>query len=800
MTTQHTCLTTVSLFLFDEKSSLYEEYGQVGCTIVGTLSDPPIYKMGCYNEKNEYLCTAAITSNNETGACIALQEGGYVSFKDEQGRSWSMQFETEDDAIKFCAHVAVAMYGVSGSPEKSILACDVAVGSRDRIVLANDQVKVRYQSWVIQAEHPRAELPTLGSKLDGNLQDEKPLTVCVPTNHLSVAADMKGFEGMLIGMTEKGHRFVIIPSKVKRGAGTQVHTCFYMHVLKKKDVSSDGGSSVALAVASPVPSSSVQGTVEIIQPRQEQVPLPGFSREQLSAVAGLRDCVEVLTQQLQNARRQLDIFMNDVKIFERDTKPHSLASAQVEYSVQKLMTDAEENKELLSQKEITLKQMEEKNRDLQKKVDKFTAAANLLAEEKKSTINVLNENKLDLDRRIAEAQSQLTRIHSEREDVSRHLSSMKQLLQATDQNIKTEKHNLQTASVVLQMNETKLAAAEAAHIEESSRRKILESKVATLTGQLHSVMDDIRLKEGQIDEQRQKMEGDKLHYMQLIEDERGKGSEDIRELRQELLDELAAREKRYQEERQRVAHDSFERGRLQGAEDAENEALMEAEAATQELSITIQRRKAELNAMYVRLKVAKEQNEADECRISSQIVALEKAISTVTAQNTQIEVELNSLKASAEKLEGDVFLVINNALEKLSSPIGRDDLLALIHSLRMNESVNYDFEARREEERQAAVEREHKEVVEWISGTLNGRLVRFPPMSVPYVVDSTESGTANAVSGAEGDKSTYALELNLDDFDNQREAEQCSLDDVDMRYRSLLHDLTGHKLPIAAAI
>ncbi|RHW72122.1 hypothetical protein DPX39_060049500 [Trypanosoma brucei equiperdum] len=792
MAAQHTCLVRVNLYLFDEKSGQYEDYGPVGCTIIGTLSDPPIYKMGCYDERSEYLCTAVITSNNETGACIALQEGGYVSFKDEQGRCWSMLFEEEDEAIKFCAHVTVAMYGVSGSPEQSIIACDVTMGNRDRIILANDQVKVRYICWVIQAENPRKELPTLGSKLDGNLHDDKPVALCVPTNHLSVTPDMKGFEGMLIGMTEKGSRFVVVPSKVRRGAGAQVHTCFFMHVVKKKDTLTGEGNNSGVVPFLTSPSNmsgqKADGVSNLSPDAAYAVPPPpaGFNREQLSAVDRLRDCAELLTRQLQSIRQQLDVFMNDVKLFERDTKPHSLSSAQVEYSVQKLMSDTEQNKELLSQKEITLKQMEEKNRDLQKKVEKFSATTNMLAEEKKSTINLLNENKLDLDRRLADAQAQLTRIHSEREDVSRHLSSVKQLLHVTDQDIKTEKRSLQVASVVLQTNKAKLAAAEAAHTEESSRRKIMESNATTLNDQLRSITDDIRLKEGQIEEQRQKIESDKLHYVQLIEDERGKGAEDVRELRQELLEELSVRERRYQEERQRVAQDSFERGRFQGIEDAQNEALVEADAATQELSITIQRRKAELNAMCVRLRVAKEQNEADECRVGAQVVVLEKTISTVTAQNTQMEVELNSLKTAADRVESDVFASMRSTVEKLSHPIGRDDLLALIHSLRMNENVSYDFETKREEERQAAIDRERREVMEWVSGTIKGDIVRFPPTHVPYFADGVELNSGGTGPLEEGGQLSHIVELRFDDINNAKESEKCCLDDVNALYRSLL--------------
>ncbi|RNC40280.1 hypothetical protein TcCL_NonESM10254 [Trypanosoma cruzi] len=340
-------------------------------------------------------------------------------------------------------------------------------------------------------------------------------------------------------------------------------------------------------------------------PRPKSPP-PGFNREQLLIVDRMRDQVQVLFQQLQEARRQLDVLLNEVRTFERSAKPQSLASAQLEHSIQKLLADTEEGKELLSQKDLTLRQMEEKNKELQNKIDKFSKTANLLAEEKKSTINSSNEEKLDMDRRIAQNQERLTRLQSEREDVARHLSTVKRLLQVADQDIKTEKQNLQLALVEFQTNESKLSAVEETYTGEQARRKLLESKVIVLGDQLRSLLEEVRVKEGQMEERRKKIETDKLHYMQLIEDERSKAAEEMRELRQEFIDELSTRDRRYQEERQRVAHNAFERGHFQGIEEGQNEALFEADAATQHLALTVQRHEAEVNGIRIRLRSAKE--------------------------------------------------------------------------------------------------------------------------------------------------------------------------------------------------
>ncbi|RNF11334.1 hypothetical protein TraAM80_00970 [Trypanosoma rangeli] len=797
--TQHTCVTRVHLFLFLSDTSQYQECGPVGCAIVGTLDNPPLYKLGCYNERNEYVCTANITTNNETGACIALQPGGYVSFRDEQGKSWSMQFESPNHAIEFCSHVVVAMYGASGHADRSILACDVAIGKCDRNVFANDVVKVRYQSWVVQCETEGKGLPILGSKLDGNLEDDKPCTLTIPANHMSVTPEMKGFEGMVIGMGEEGSRVIIIPARAKRGSGPSVHMCFYTHLIKKKNIPCVAQSCSSLAIPLEKHSShQLKGESKLLLSNTQDyaigrpnTPPPGFNMEQLMIIDRMRDQVQVLFQQLQEARRQLDVLSNDVRAFNRKSEPQSLASAQLEYSIQKLLADTEEGKELLSQKDLTLKQMEEKNKELRNKLDKFSKTANLLAEEKKSTITSFNEEKLDMDRRIAQRQAQLTRLQSEREDVARHLSTVKRLLQVADQDIKTEKQNLQMAMVAFQTNESKLLAVEETYAEEQARRKLLETKAIALGDQLRFLLEECRAKEGQMEEQRKKIESEKIRYMQLIEDERSKAAEDMRELRQEFIDELAARDRRYQEERQIVAHESFDRGRFQGIEDGQTETLLEADAATQHCALAAQRHKAEVKAIRIRLRSTKEENEADICRLTSQASTLCAALANLVGETSQMEAELDSLKSAKVSVEDDTFQELKDAIGQLSLPVGRQDLLAVLHSLRVKKDVSYAFEVQREEERQILLKEEEKEVNEWVSGVVDGIFVPFPRMRAPYATEPPVPYVPDVPFLEETEPSEEIVDSQLQDELYQREAVlQFNPDEMNRRYQELLSELT----------
>lgn len=825
------------LYLFVEETHQYTEYGSVGTCIVGS-PQTLLYKLGCYSDSGEYHCTATIHANNEVGARVALQGGGYVSFKDENGKAWSMLFASEDDAIEFLANVTVAMYSASGNPDGSIIVCDAAVGKKDRAIFANDKIKVRFRSWVVQRGTPGTTASKLGSALESNESDEKPHMLTVPVNHVSVTPDMKGFEGMLVGAFEEGQRFMVIPQNAKRGGGPSTHMCFFVKILKKKDEPRGGQQSATsfqqqqqpgvypntglyggqqqglgwqqqqfapgpyLQLAAGPQSTALQA-YEAPAPAPPVVvqgpppPPPGFNGDQLMIVDRMRDQIQALTAQLKDATQKFDLLWHDFKVHQNKTKPTSLASAQIEYTVQKLIQDTDDLKEELSQRDITLKQVEDKNRELQRKVDRFTATANQLAEEKKSAITMGSEEKLDLDRRIAQLQGQLTRIQGEREDVARHLSTTKRLLEISDQDLKGEKGKFQVALVTFQTNESKMAACEESLIEERSRRKLLESKCAVLGDELRSVTESLRVKDGQMDERRRKMEADKLHYSQILEDERAQAAVELRDLRQELIDELAIRDRRYQEERQRVAHESFERGRAQGVDDGHSEALLEADQRIQELVLSVQRSKSEVETMKIRLRQSREQSDSDQRRLNAQISALQRTVDDLDAQNSASAIEMDSLRNAKTTVESDAFDNIAASLRGLSRPIGKRDLLTVLHSLRVNKTVDYSFEVSRDEEEAERMADDRRRVTQWVAAVIDvNPSATFPSMILKAAEEkmlpfSGEALPSSSPSGPVTELSAEVVDMIAQSESIKREAVQFDPEAMQKRYRELLAEIDG---------
>ena len=796
------------LYLYDTGTGQYTEYGSHGIAIMGTADG--VFKLGCYNDKSEYVCTAPITANNEASAKVALQGSGYVSFRDDQGRNWSLMFPSEDDAIEFGAHVAVAMYGAAYQPEAHIIACDVAQGKKERILFTNDKVKVRYTSWVVQRGTAGKDICKLGSKLESNENEEKPYAFTVPANHLSVQPDMKGFEGMVIGVGEEGKRFIVIPQAARKGSGPNTHMCFYVSVLRKKDndgTGSQGGNPnmggynnnnggnnmnnmggynnnfggnnmnngamqigyhggydggyqqqgrgpmpVALVEPEPVPVAAVAPTPVAAPPVVMEAPPPpppGFSAEQLQIVDRMRDQIQALTIQLKEATGKLDMFRHDYNQHQAKVKPQSLGSAQLEHSLQRMIQETDDMKEELSERDTMLRRVEEKNKELQKKVDRFTSTANQLADEKKAALNQGSEEKVDLDRRIAQLQGQVTRIQGEREDVARHMSTVKRLLEVSDQDMKTEKNKLQIAIVQFQTNESKLVTLEEALSEERARKKVLESKVITLGEELRSVTEELRIKEGQIEERKRKIEADKLHYTQVMEEERSSAAAELRELRQELIDEIAIRDRRYHEEKQRVAQESVERGRTQGVEDGHNEALLEADAKIQEYVLSVQRCRSEVESMKIRLRQVKEQADTDQRRIQAQAETLTRVIDDLDQQNSTADLEIDALNTKKITVEESTFDRLCHALRGLSRPINKKDLLTLIHNLRVEKPIDYSFETDREEEEVRRLVEERREVEHWAEMSLSPESAKFGLKMPPFRTKHAEEKPIPSTFAAE---------------------------------------------------
>lgn len=683
--TECICVVKGVLFSFSETAKTYDEFGSVSCAILGSREgDESFLKLGCYHD-NKYICTANITSNNDVGAQIS-RSGCYTTFRDESSHVWSIKLESEDAAIEFCGSVAVAMYSAAGEPKDSMLAYDVSAGKHSKQVFANDVVKVAYRAWVVQRNAREGNFLRLGSLLEGT--QDSAIKLMVPLNHQSVTSTMKGFEGMIIGMCEGGQRIVIIPVGVKRGGGPTVSMCFYIEVKKRKErVAVDR---VPLQIEPPQASmpmrngdsvTPVVGSAAFQLTPSSLAPLPvvssQLSQEQFQLVDRLRDQVFTLSEQLRDTRRQLDTMSADFKNYERQSRPLELTSTQIKYSVDKLLTQSGEKKAQVLDKKAVIGELEARNGELEKRLEKFRQTAKILLDEKKTTADVAVEEKIDLDRQLADTNAKVQRLTSEVEDGNRHLLALKNILHAKDVELRTEKINLTGALSEFQVDEEKLQTLLENYAEESAKRKILESKLLSLSDEVRCIQNDVQIKENLTQQCEQKMESNALHYSQLLDQEREQAKIELRQLRQDLIEELATREREYNEEKERVGVEAYTSGRRQGVEDGMAEATHEGDMAVRDMAVGVQRAKAEVAALRTRLQASDNANAADQRYQDTQVGALQGLLAEILQENNKMSAELQTLRAEYARKAQEIYTAVKknislipttSALSTISQP------------------------------------------------------------------------------------------------------------------------------------
>lgn len=720
MSFEHVCLFRVSLFLFNSSSTKYEEYGSVGCTVVGHSQDSR-YKIGCYNEKSEYICTANITPNNESGTLLSV-EGPYVSFKDDTGKIWSLQFESTETAVEFCSNVAIAMYRTAGAPKDSLLVCDVAKGTPQKTVFFGHRVKVLFQCWVVN--NPKgSSLISLGSALYD--ADATSVVVTVPPNHLGVTERMFGFEGMLIGMNEGGRRLVVIPQSMKRGHGPSVDVCFYVQVVKLlAENSCDEGDCKNEDDRRLGQQCRIEGS-----PRTS---VEGFSRDQFLLVDRLRDQVFSLTEQLRNARDQINCLSRNVRSHEHQRSAVGLANAQIEYTIRKMIDDSEKQRGLLVEKKKKIEALKDTNNVLAERLEKLLNTTRLLSDEKANSISNKSEEKLELDRQVLQVQSHLNMLQTEQEDILRHIASVKKLINTNSRDIKIEQNQLQVSLVSFRTNESKLSALQKSHQEELERCKILDGMTNTQRCEVQRLQSDMHSAEEQLASCCRKMESDSLYFSRILDEDRDKAASELREIQDELVADLAALKGRYQEERHRAVEAAFERGRRQGMMQGRSDTFTEGDLRAQELFLTTQRCRAETEVIEVRLRAAKEERDIDTRSMETEISLMAEKAAALNE-----EVGLTEAKVHASEVKCDSLIrKMNSRLEMLLSAVPGEvtqrTLLDVIDAVEFGRDVDCSSAQREAQLEKQRIAAELGSVVAWVRATLYNQSGICPPLRLPY--------------------------------------------------------------------
>ena len=148
-----------------------------------------------YRGQQDYLCLVDITPS----FAYTVQENNYATFYGKDGKAWSLQFSSAEDARKFAIHVALAKFFVSG--QKNIVVLEEPMQMSGTHVLGSgDSAGIKYTTWLT-----KADTGALSTQIDSNAAKDgvSRITIgdhstSVPAWHAALNGRKKGFKGIVV--------------------------------------------------------------------------------------------------------------------------------------------------------------------------------------------------------------------------------------------------------------------------------------------------------------------------------------------------------------------------------------------------------------------------------------------------------------------------------------------------------------------------------------------------------------------------------------------------------------------------
>ncbi|XP_014672144.1 PREDICTED: FK506-binding protein 15-like [Priapulus caudatus] len=197
-------LYAVATNVFKYIDGQFAKQGRLGAAILGATGE--FHKLLLYMGKQQTVTQAVI---GRTFA-FTVQANNYANFYDDQRQSWSLMFDSTQNAIAFAKQVAFAK--ANSGKEQGLVMQDLIPGEGGGLEV-DDSAEVRYTGWLM-VNHVQ------GPQFDSNVSADKNFRLKMGRGKV-----IKGWEEGMIGMKKGGRRLLIIPPSLgygTHGMGTRV--------------------------------------------------------------------------------------------------------------------------------------------------------------------------------------------------------------------------------------------------------------------------------------------------------------------------------------------------------------------------------------------------------------------------------------------------------------------------------------------------------------------------------------------------------------------------------------------------
>ena len=735
---QNLIVTPVSLY--DVTGGKTEEKGSCACAIVGTAVPQLRYTLLCYNERREVLCRATITSSNEHSLQMAFLTEECATFHDDIGKEWQVMFLRQTDVEMFCAQLAIAIYGASGQPTHTPVIADLASPARRTSAIALGQRgKARYTAFGAQ-QGAAGQLPVVTGSLETN--GDMLYTFEVVQSAFAMSLEGKGFESSVVGMAPDSRRLVVVPSAMPRNGATPlakkapiiVYVVTLVRIATNDLPNAVVQPNAPLIIPGATPAAQQAGMeLALVAAPKDSAAVPaderpagmkegsGVPSEHMLLVQKLAAQLNTATTTLRDLQDRIQLFNDDWKQHQNRPKPSVLSNQALEQNVKQLVLEADRVKDELSRRDELIRTLDERNRELQKRVDRAAVMAHELMDGKKDVVSKTSDMRLELDRQVMKLQEQISRSRAERDDVARHLQTVKKLLEMSDAELRNVKGKAEVFKVQTSNLAQKLEAAEDQMGEERSRRKGLESKCVALAEEIRNAETEVHLKTAELDDVRRKADSERMHYSQIMDDERTRRALETQQLRSEIVDELQQKETKFQADRARVAEDNYMRGKEEGKELGRRNGRIEAETKLQELTLEAQRAKTELDAYKSQVKELQEEGMKENRRLEAMVSTLKRNTDEATKTKAQLEYRRHTMEMRLKNASDTLLLQLTNSAHRLTRPAHPSDLMEILTSMKECKPIDFSFQA---EKHQAEADEAFSRRYQWMSEELESAYLR----------------------------------------------------------------------------
>ncbi|RNF06731.1 hypothetical protein TraAM80_03754 [Trypanosoma rangeli] len=740
---QQKVLIVTPVALFEVVDGKTVERGNCACAVVGLPADRPRYSLVCYNDRRETLCVGSISSTNEHGLQFELQASLYASFRDTAGKRWSCMFLKESQMESFLAVLGIALYALAGQPAHATVIGDFAPPAGEIRLGLQHRVKVRYSAFAIR----KGDVMKLGELLETN--GDRPYNFQPVQSTMALHPEAKGFESSVLGMMEDTWRTVVVPATLPRSGGRQLYggdsVIFVLQVVRilhddspmtaeakvpavfaaTTDNASalvpfsaqtrDANGTKLVVLHSERREGNTGGDVSLLHTSACGLEGGGVPTEHIAMIQKLGAQIGRAITDARDVRDVAVCVTGEWKQAVNRPTPSALTNAALEQSVKQLIMENERVMDDITRRDELLQALDQRNRELQKRVDVAAMVSQQLLDENNDSVRTASDMKLEKERLVMKLQEQINQVAHERDDTQRHLETVKKLLGVSDEELsqlrgKSDVHAIQSESMMTKLNTTQDALA-----EERARRKGLEAKVMTLQEEIRNAESELHLKTAQLEELRRMADMERAHYAQIMEDERQRRGFEAHQLRSEIVSDLQLRDAKYQADRARVAEDNFGRGQAEGKEIGRREARIYVDTQLEELQLDAQRALTELDTSKTDLRRAIEEGMAQNRTLGAKVAKLKRQMYEETRKRVRLEFQLHGMRMKVRCARDNLMAAFTSAVYRLQRPAEVANLVQLLDAVKQRRKLDFSFEKRSQAaEELASVQRR----LEWIESSM----------------------------------------------------------------------------------